>query len=320
MTAGDNDNVKQRIRTRPFENDGDYWRVRNLLIETYPITPTGFNWEIRRWDGWRYYKEDPSWNPRWEELVHLWFADDDKLVGAVHPEGGGDAHLELHPYYRDIEEDMVAWAEVHLAVQADEGRRLSIFVLEYDTPRCRLLEKRGYIKTSEWGVTRRLRFGNRPLPRPVPVEGYALRSTCPDEGDYQRIADVLNAGFGRDRHTAEEFATFARFSPSYRHDLNLVAEAPDGSFAALVGVTYDETNRRGIFEPVCAHPSHRRKGLARTLMCEGLRRLKSLGANDAYVDSGNAVSPNRLYDSVGFTEAYRGYIWQKVLSTTVPSF
>lgn len=128
MTAGDNDNVKQRIRTRPFQSDGDYWRVRNLLIETYPITPTGFNWEIRRWDGWRYYKEGPSWNPRWEELVHLWFADDDKLVGAVHPEGGGDAHLELHPYYRDIEEDMVAWAEVHLAVPADEGRRLSIFL------------------------------------------------------------------------------------------------------------------------------------------------------------------------------------------------
>jgi len=313
MMAHDSGNQKQRIKERPFESDDDYWRVHNLLIEMYPITPTGFNWEIRRWDGWRYYKKDPSWNPLWEELVHLWFADDDKLVGAVHPERSGEAHLELHPYYRDIEEDMVAWAEVHLTKQTDEGPKLSIFAFEYDTPRCRLLEERGYVKTSGWGVTRRLRLSNMHLPRPVLTEGYALRSTRPDEGDYQRIADVLNASFGRDWHTTKEFANFTRLSPSYRHDLNLVAEAPDGSFAALVGVTYDETNRRGIFEPVCTHPSHRRKGLARTLMCEGLRWLKSLGANDAYVETGDDIPPNRLYEAVGFTETYRGYTWQKVL-------
>lgn len=145
------------------------------------------------------------------------------------------------------------------------------------------------------------------------AEGYALRSTRPDDGDNQGIADLLNASFGRDWHTAKEFATFTRSSPSYRHDLNLVAEAPDGSFAALVGVTYDDANRRGIFEPVCTHPDHRRKGLARALMFEGLRRLKSLGANDAYVETGEDVPPNRLYEAVGFTEAYRGYVWQKML-------
>jgi mycothiol synthase len=315
MTAVGPNNVKQRIKTRPFKSGGDYWLVRNLLIETYPITPTGFNWEIRRWDGWRYYNEDPSWNPRWEELVHLWITEDDKLVGAVHPEAGGDAHLELHPDHRYIEEEMIAWAEGHLAVPTEgDGRRLlSIFAFEYDSPRCHLLEKRDYVKTSSWGVNRRLRLGNQPLPQPVLTEGYILRSTRPDGGDDHRVADVLNTGFGRDRHTAKEFATFVRTSPSYRHDLNLVAEAPDGSFASLVGVTYDEANRRGIFEPVCTHPAHRRKGLARALMYEGLRRLRSLGATDIYVESGGDVPPNRLYDSVGFTEAYKGYIWHKML-------
>ena len=41
--------------------------------------------------------------------------------------------------------------------------------------------------------------------------------------------------------------------------------APDGSFAAYVGIPYDEANRRGIYEPVCTHPDHQRQGLARRI-------------------------------------------------------
>jgi len=233
----------------------------------------------------------------------------------VHPEGEGDAHLELHPDYRYIEEDVIVWAEGHLAVPTEDAqqRQLHIFVFEYDSPRRRLLQKRGYEETANAGAIRRLRFGSRPLPEPVMAKGYSLRATCPgDESDYQRIADVLNAGFNRTCHTAAEYRTFVAMSPSFCHDLNLVAEAPHGSFAAHVGVTYDESNRRGIVEPVCTHPEHRRQGLARGLMLEGLHRLKALGASDVYVGTGDSVPANELYESVGLTEVYKGYTWRKV--------
>ena len=58
-------------------------------------------------------------------------------------------------------------------------------------------------------------------------------------------------------HTAAWFATLTR-SPAYRAELHLVAETPDGAFASFVGVTYDPENRRGIVEPVCTDPAHRR--------------------------------------------------------------
>ena len=45
--------------TRPYQGTADFRRVRDLLIETYPLTPPGFNWEIRRWDGWLCHREDP---------------------------------------------------------------------------------------------------------------------------------------------------------------------------------------------------------------------------------------------------------------------
>lgn len=299
---------------RPYRDQNDFWRVRNLLIETYPITPPDFNWEIRRWDGWHTHGEKPIDPAELSQRICLWETDSGQLVGAVHPEGRGDAHLQLHPDYRHlIEEAMIVWAEENLAVAVDEGRRLDIFVYEYDAPRIRLMSQRGFEKTPWWGMMRRMRLGSKPLPTPVLADGYLLRSTGPSDDDHQRVADVLNAGFNRSIHTAAEFKRFTLESPSYRHDLNLVAVAPDGVFAALVGVTYDEANRRGIFEPVCTHPDHRRRGLAQTLMFEGLHRLKALGAAVVYVGTGDMEAANALYESVGFTEAYRGYTWRKVL-------
>ena len=75
-------------------------------------------------------------------------------------------------------------------------------------------------------------------------------------------------------------------------------------------MTYDVVNRCGIIEPVGTHPSHWRRGLALAQLREGLRRLKSLGASDAYVDTGDGVAANELYNAAGFEEAYRGCIWQ----------
>ncbi len=304
------------IVARPIRDDEDFWLVHRLLIETYPITPPGFNWDIRRWEGSYFYNEEPGWDTRWGgERVRLWETEEGRLVGAVHPEGGhGDAYLEVHPDYRHIEGDMIDWAEEHLAAPGREGTqpRLCFFVYEYDSWRRRLLEQRGYKKTTSFGTIRRMRFGKWPLPEPVLAEGYTLRTTRPDEeADCQRIADLLNAAFNRDFHNAGEFRTFARLAPSFRRDLDLVAEAPDGSLAAYVGLPYDAVNRCGIFEPVCTHPDHRRKGLALALMREGMWRLKALGTVDVSVETGDMAPAQGLYGAVGFTEMYQGYWWRK---------
>jgi predicted N-acetyltransferase YhbS len=305
-----------QVRARGIEGESDFYIVRNLLIETYPITPPGFNWDIRRWDGSFFYSEKPGWDRRWRGEVRLWETAEGRLVGAAHPDSGGDGFVQLHPDFRKIEGEMIAWAEEHLARASGAGspRELRIYAYEYDAPRHRLLAERGYEKTASGGMNRRMRFGQRPLPRAEMAEGYTLRTTRPeDEADCQRIADILNAAFGRDSHTAAEFRTFAMQAPCYRNELDMVATARGGSFAAYVGMVYDEANRCAFFEPVCTHPDHRRKGLASTLMHEGLHRVKALGATDVYVDTGDRVAANRLYESMGFTEAYKGYDWRKII-------
>lgn len=305
------------IISRPFRDDDDFWRIRRLLIDTYPVTGLDWNWDIRRWDGSRFYHRDPSLDPSWQQTIRLWETRDGQLAGAAIPDGAGLFYLQMHPDFRpEIEEDMLAWAEESLAapVPGSDCRSITTEVYEYDAPRCCLLEKRGYEKRPEGGVVRRLYFGSRPLPSKPMAVGYRLRSIhAADLDDCQRLAVLLNAAFNRTFHNALEFFNFARLAPSYCEDLHLVAEAPDGSFAAHVAVIYDETNRAGLYEPVCTHPAHRRKNLAQSLMFELMARARAMGARSLSVGTGDMIPANALYDSIGFTEVYKSYAWRKII-------
>ena len=301
------------MTTRPMQSETDYWKMRELLVAAAPFLPIGLNWDVRRLDGKRFYAEDPAANRLRLRPLRLWEAGGE-LAGFVLSESRGDAHLQVHPDFRHLEGDMIAWAETALALPPEAGApgRLDIYAYEYDALRQRLLAARGFVKTDEWGMIRHLRLGCQPLAEPQLAAGYTLRATRPDDlADCQRIADLLNAAFGRTFHNAQEYHHFAMQAPCFRPALDLVAQAPDGACAAYVGIPYDAVNRRGIFEPVCTHPEHRRLGLAQTLMQEGLLRLKAVGALDVTVDTGDMLGANRLYDSLGFTEAYRGFTWRK---------
>lgn len=95
------------------------------------------------------------------------------------------------------------------------------------------------------------------------------------------------------------------------NQLDLVAVASDGRFAAYAAMNYDDANRLGIFEPVCTHPDHLRKGLAGSLMRAALHRAQALGARRVTVETGDMIPANALYDSLGFTEAYKAHAWRK---------
>ena len=307
----------QTIHSRLLVDDDDFWRVQRLLVESYPITPLGFNWDVRRWQGKRFYNEnEDAWRAYLNSRIRLWETGDGRVVGAVNPDGDGEAHLQLHPDYRFLEEEMITWAEHHLTAPAPDGeqRQLEFFVYDYDTARQKLLLDRGYTQMPFGGVIRRMSLSGRLPVQPVLADGYTLRTTCPDDlQDCQRVADLLNRAFNRTFHNALEYQMFTRHAPCFQPEMDLVSIAPDGSFAAYVGVPYDEANRHGIFEPVCTHPEHRQRGLAQALMHEGLLRLQARGAIDVIVDTGDMIPANRLYDSLGFDETCKGHVWQKVL-------
>lgn len=300
------------VVARPCRDDVDWWRVRQLLVETMPTTPPSWNWDVRRWDAWRFHSAEPLGDVEMAAGIRLWEAIDGRLLGAAHPDRTAEAVLELRPDARWLEEPMIRWAEARLAMPTGPGgtRRLAFAVRDDDLPRRAVLERRGYRMLDTGGWLRWMRLGptptrSRPMPRP-----YAMRSTVPGTDDAGRIAHLLNAAFGRTGHSAAEVRTFMERSPSFDHALNLVAVAPDGSFGAHVGVTVEPVNRHAIVEPVCTHPDHRRRGLARVLILEGLRRASALGATTASVETGDGEAANALYVACGFAEADHYHAWR----------
>ena len=302
-----------RTTSRALRSDEDWWRIRDFILETCQITPVGFVWENRRWEGLRFHRERPVPVRRLREVVRIWESSG-RIVGAAHPEDRGEVHLQVHPDFRHLESDMFAWAEERLSLPGKDGRGKTItaFAFDYDSTRKRVLADRGWTGLESGGMARHLRLGDQSLETTPHINGYILRSTRPGDRDIaQRMADVINAGFNTDIHSATEIHTFMTKSPTFSHDLNLVAEASDGTFAAHVGATYDERNRRGIIEPVCTDPRHRRRGLARALILEAFQRFKNLGATDVIVDTSDDAAANGFYESAGFTEAYRFTAWRK---------
>ncbi len=297
---------------RPYRDERDWGRVRSLLVETHPLVPPGRAWDVRRWDGWRYHREEPWTDAQLADLVGLWETADGRLVGAAHPEEPGEVWIELHPAFGHLAPHILAWAEEHLALGAPDGTRtLACVVSDDDEPRRRLLAERGYRMEQSAGWQRRLTIEGSPRVERALPEPFRLRATRATDEDCARMAALLNAGFGRDAHTEREYRTFVERSPSFEHELNLVAVAPDGSFAAHVGLTYDRVNRHGVVEPVCTHPDYRRLGLARSLLVEGLGRLAARGGRTASLDTGDGEAANALYADCGFTRAVHGHCWRR---------
>lgn len=359
---------------RTGSSDADFWLVRQFLLETWALAPLGHIWDVRRWDGANFHRAPEGWDEHWRggAAIGIWEAGgsaaaeyaagavptaDDvaaragrRIVAAVHPEGAGEAWLEVHPDYRFLEEAMLAWAEANLAcvpkprasassqpaggsahptgapVQPACGPalsggaqppstavrpRLTVFASDGDAQRQGLLARRGYTRTKGGEVLRRWASPDPPPPAPLPA-GYRFHELRPgDPEDCERYAVLINAAFRRTFHKAEEIANFTLHSPSFRADLELIAQAPDGSFAALAGMIYDAQNGYGLFEPVCATPGPRPLGLTGLLMREGVRRAMALGARDVYVGTGYGMAANRFYNAVGFKVVHSGSYWAK---------
>lgn len=292
--------------------EADWSRVRALLVDVVPRSAPGFAWEVRRWDGWRWHDADPTWDPAGRHAGRAWEAADGMLVAAAHGDGAGVLALQVDPRHRDLEPEMVAWGEAALAAPAgDGGRRLATMVRDYDDLRRGVLEARGWVPTGEWGVTRRQWLGARPVAATSIAAGYRARALGHgDPADAAGLAALLNAAFGRTLHAAAEILAFEANAPGFDAGLHLVAEAPDGSFAAHVGVTLEPVNGLAIVEPVCTHPDHRRRGLAETLIRDGLERARQRGATQACVDTGSGDAANRLYAAVGFGEVFVEREWE----------
>jgi ribosomal protein S18 acetylase RimI-like enzyme len=290
---------------RPIEGEDDYQRVRRMLVAATADNERHYC-SVGDLDWWRFTSNDPD--PL--GTARLWL-DGDEAIGLVWP-GSDRADVLYHPQHRDLEDAMLDWAEArHREQHAGENviPLFTTYAFDGDAERVARLQRRGYQRTDDC-----YRYRRRPLDGPVPTpilpEGYTLRHVT-GEADLEARVNAHRAAFAPSKMTTTKHRAVMT-SPTYRPELDLIAVAPDGSFASYCIAWYDEANRIGVFEPVGTDPAFQRRGLGKAVMTEGLRRLQALGARVAYVvTNGDNEGANPLYESLGFRVVDEDHAWTK---------
>ena len=279
--------------SRPFRDSGDIPLIHDLLRKAAKRDPGPVYLSIADFEWWQVNDDDPdSLRTSW-----LWFDSEERLVAFTWP-GESSIDYAIHPDRADLEpvilDDWLSNAESFPGVPALHCADRNLRLIQ-------ALKARGFTRVrsayNDW--TQPL---GTPRDRPVPPARYGVRAFRGEEEIESRVA-VHRSAFHPSSMTVGKHRR-AMASPLYRQDLDLVAVAPDGEIAAYALVWFDPVNRTGLFEPVGTHADHRRRGLARLVVLEGLRRLQALGATQAFVGSAYDDEPSdRLYASCGFEVA-----------------
>lgn len=308
------------LTVRMYQTEEDYWRIRAFLREVFlRNNRRQITWEVARWDYWRWPGIEGWGGGPLEEQVAIWETPDGEIAAVLNTEGHGEAHLQMHPDFRtqELECEMLDVAEQRLAVDREsEGRSIAVWANSEDRLRHKILVTRGYKREGDPEQQHRL-FLDQPI-RTVPVtEGFTIRSL----GDVDELParswfswKAFNPEAPEEDYTKLGWKWYLEIQhcPLYRRDLDLVVVAPNGDLASFTTVWFDDVTRSAYFEPVGTYPSYQRRGLAKAVMHEGLRRVQRLGATVAFV-GGYSPAANALYDAVMGPAYTRSERWSKRL-------
>lgn len=237
----------------------------------------------------------------------LWFTSDKKLIGFALMQREY-FYFYAHPSFQidGVESQILAWAIERCRVL--ELTEVRCNAREDDHDRIAFLESHGFISHDILTIhlERSLR---EPIPRPELPPGFTLRHLA-GEHEAEAYVALHREAFGTTYATVEAQLAFMR-NPNYIPELNLIAVAPDGTFAAfcLCGFDREEDPPHGHTDPVGTRPVFQRRGLARALLLEGLHRLSRYEIETAHLSTGSRnIAMQRAAEAVGFRKV-EGRVW-----------
>ena len=258
---------------------GSRWHIGDLAWGRFAIPDSEEGWRTSLWsDG----DEVRAWG--WVDLP-------------------GHLDLLVDPGLPELAPDVLEWAD---SVTEDGPRTCT--VMESEWRLVEALERDGYHRqvNAPYFTNHRIELSNLEMPW-VPT-GFTLRHVTPTDVE-ERAAAHRRAwsDTAPSRMSRDSYASVMRAWP-YRHELDWVVVASDGSMVASALGWLDEDNREGLLEPVGCTPELRRQGLARAVNLAALTALRDAGATHATVcprgDDDYPV-PGKLYRSIGFEPGAR---------------
>ena len=290
---------------RRYDHAADYEKVGRFLVRTYDPSGVHVNWLQPRWE----YMHHTQWVLNVDlSAIGVWESHG-RIVGVIHPEHQvGTVYVEVDPGHASLKLEMLAYAQDNLhRVTPDGAKRLQVFINDRDVDFQAAAAEMGYRKTEECEAMSHLQIAD-PFPPITVPGGYRLQSLA-DGCDVEQLAMAIWRGFDHtDAPPANntEWRRRHEAAPNFRHDLHIIAVAPDGNIAAYCGMWYEPDNHIAYVEPVCTVPQHRRMGLGTAAVREGVRRCGQQGATIACVGT-----DMHFYQTIGFTPIYNRRLWKR---------
>ncbi|MHA2209511.1 MAG: GNAT family N-acetyltransferase [Candidatus Thorarchaeota archaeon] len=309
------------IKIRDYHWDRDFETARAFLAEIYPIRTGYSNWIPSTLENVKYGPGGTVYLDEEDEYLKIWEEIDEenkvalRIIALSFTKPSGECWLSIHPDYMSEFKGIIHWMEDRVReMKKDEGKepKISLVVDDDDEERITLVTELGFQKDEVDGDKQ-----VRPLDAPVPdyslPEGYTVRHAVVEE-DHAEYREVQKAVFQHIVDMSKDQLLHYSRASFYREDLDIVAVDSEGNFAAFCTVRMDPLSKIAELEPVGTHPNHRKLGLGKAVICEGLKRLEKYEPS-AMVIIGAAPSEGarRLYESVGFVNEGTRHYWVKTL-------
>jgi ribosomal protein S18 acetylase RimI-like enzyme len=228
--------------------------------------------------------------------------------------GPGELLAQVDPTHPRVADTVVEWL-----VDTPGASRLTIEVYDGDVMLERALLGRGFTRSDVTivGMLRGVEAGDARLP-----DGYTLRRVRDDERearvavhraawkpaslpwkDRRAVDRDAESSFTRERYRA------VRDTWLYDPDLDLVAQAADGSLAGCCIAWFDPAIGVAEIEPLGVVPEHRRNGLAVAMCLAVVERVRARGGHEIFINTGpreEYPAPSAAYAKAGFTPRRRG--------------
>ncbi len=243
--------------------------------------------------------------------MRLWF-DADQPIGWAYVDDSHNLLWELKSQYTEsLGAEIVAWGVdcIRKSLAAGETSTLDASCREDDKQRLDFLRQHGFHQTDTITVSMKRDLSTSIADSVLP-EGFFIRAIKGTQ-EAEAVASTHRSAFGTEYMSTENRLAIMSTS-EYDPELDLMVIAPDGSIAAYCSCSVDEKNNEGNTDPVATHPRFQGMGLAKALLCKGLRMLKERGMKSARLGtSGQNIAMQKAAESAGFVLEYRTFWFEK---------
>ncbi len=220
--------------------------------------------------------------------------------GSVQQVTGAYLGYQVHPDHAGLVDEVIGWYDgvaaglerTVMPRMADEFALTRWQAHGYQADQAALGEAGSWTQLNERDLAE--------VERAVLPDGFRFRSAG-QAGPEAAVRAHVDA-WAPSTYSAEGYEGVRR-TATYRSDLHVLVEAPDGTMAASTIMWLDEANETAEFEPVGTHPGYRRLGLGTAMLLHGMQLAREAGAAHmtvaCYGASGHPQARG-LYYEVGF--------------------